>query len=33
MIINIFNLVIGVSIFTGTLALLMSNNDDNDHSI
>ena len=31
MIINIFNLVIGVSVFAGTIVLLM--NDNNDHSI
>ena len=31
MIINIFNLVIGVSVFAGTIVLLMNDNDD--HSI
>ena len=31
MIINIFNLVIGVSVFAGTIVLLM--NDSDDHSI
>ena len=31
MIINIFNLIIGVSVFAGTVVLLM--NDSDDHSI
>jgi hypothetical protein len=31
MIINIFNLVIGISVFAGTIVLLMNDNDD--HSI